>query len=759
MPLPDIGINASGELKAEGAGMRDCLFCCVVCLITCFHAAMSTAAADDVRSIAEVRRLPPAEVAKEPEVRVRGVVTHRDGNTVIIDDGTAGIFVNHLGARSRGLTPLPHLPDDVQPQRTVEVEGPLIIGGYAPVILPRTLVVTGTATLPPIRPTTAARLFSGADDCQLVECEGVVQGVRETADFAELSLDSAGGLFLARVDKAAFNGELASLVDAVVRLGGICLSRFNARGEYLMPSIRVGREGRIEVVSPPPYEPFGGPKIPLSHLAGFSAVPRDGHMVRIEGTVVHAAAGEVYVQNDAIGVRIETNMPVECVAGDRIEAAGFIDRRQRVAGLVHAVIRRLAKGSSPRPIAISPDEIVAINRFSMGTYTRSAPGDYENCLVTFPARLVEKQVTHVGGSLLMAAGKTTVIAQLSMADYKRLAGVAPGADLALTGLVRTVWEPTKSFPSASIEVLDRMTLLVRSADDVTVLRAPSWWTPRRLAILAGGLAAVAAGAMLWVVLLRRQAARLAKRIADEIRLRRDAAVEFEATLRERNRLAVNLHDTVLQTVTGIGYQVAACKDDEGRPSVDVDRHFGLVERMVTHAVRQLRGTVWALKAAAPSGRPFPAALGDLAARLGEERDAVIDVAVDPKTPVIDELVAGNLLLIAQESLLNALRHADASAIAVRVGPAAPLAVEGPPAVELTVRDDGHGFDPADRPGARQGHFGIEGMCERVERLGGSIAIESQPGRGTTVIVRVPAAVGTPDDRTGRDSVEAASIPV
>jgi signal transduction histidine kinase len=174
-------------------------------------------------------------------------------------------------------------------------------------------------------------------------------------------------------------------------------------------------------------------------------------------------------------------------------------------------------------------------------------------------------------------------------------------------------------------------------------------------------------------------------------------------------------------------------------------------------MRQLRGTVWALKAAAPSGRPFPAALADLAARLGEERDVVIDVGVAETTPTLDELVAGNLLLIAQESLLNALRHADASAIAVRFGPVAPLTVAGPPAVELTVRDDGHGFDPASRPGAQEGHFGIEGMCERVERLGGSIAIESQPGSGTTVVVRLPASVPTPADRTGRMEHEAASL--
>jgi signal transduction histidine kinase len=481
-------------------------------------------------------------------------------------------------------------------------------------------------------------------------------------------------------------------------------------------------------------------------------------MVRIEGAVSHAvAAAELYLQGGVTGVRVSTDSSEPFSPGDRVEAAGFVDTSGRVAGLCHAVVRRIASGSPPRPVAITPDDILEKNLFAARSYIIAFPGDYEGCLVTFPATLLERQATHAGGSLILAAGKTTVVAILSAADEGRLRGLMPGSEVSLTGIAHTDWEPPSDAWGWLPTVSDRMRLLVRSADDVVVLRQPSWWTPRRLAILAGSLAAVAAGAFLWGVLLRRQAVRLAQRIADEIRLRRDAAVEFEATLRERNRLAVNLHDTVLQTVTGIGYQVAACKDDEGRPSVDVDRHFGLVERMVTHAMRQLRGTVWALKAAAPSGRPFPAALADLAARLGEERDVVIDVGVAETTPTLDELVAGNLLLIAQESLLNALRHADASAIAVRFGPVAPLTVAGPPAVELTVRDDGHGFDPASRPGAREGHFGIEGMCERVERLGGSIAIESQPGSGTTVVVRLPASVPTPADRTGRMVHETASL--
>ena len=70
-----------------------------------------------------------------------------------------------------------------------------------------------------------------------------------------------------------------------------------------------------------------------------------------------------------------------------------------------------------------------------------------------------------------------------------------------------------------------------------------------------------------------------------------------------------------------------------------------------------------------------------------------------------------------------------------------VAAEAPDSrIELTVRDDGRGFVPGIQQGVEQGHFGIEGMKERVERLGGSLAIESTPGGGTTVRANVSRRV-------------------
>jgi len=234
------------------------------------------------------------------------------------------------------------------------------------------------------------------------------------------------------------------------------------------------------------------------------------------------------------------------------------------------------------------------------------------------------------------------------------------------------------------------------------------------------------------VLLGRRVRRQAVDLATSMQHRQQSAVEFEATLRERNRLAANLHDTVLQTVTGIGYQLTACRANDGTLAADAPRHLDIVDRMVGHAVEQLRGTVWALRATSPTDRTLAEAVRELAARLAQEHDAVIEADVAADLPALPDFAAGNLLLVAQEAMLNAARHAAATATTVR------LHVPPPgDAIVLEVADDGRGFDPAARPGGAQGHFGLDGMRERVERIGGTLDIQSAPGQGTTVTVRLP----------------------
>ena len=682
--------------------------------------------ADEIQPIAVVRSLPVAKLATNPPVRIRGVVTLRDESTVVIQDDTAGIYVNFAFAHDRGVRTDSRTPDAVQVGVEVEIEGLIDPGGFSPPVMPREVRVLGPKPLPQPRQTDAERFFSGADDSLLIEVTGVVHDVVDAGSDWRLNLESAGRPFVAVVTKSATPDDPQQLVDAEVRLTGVPLSIFNTRGEFLQPKLWVGRPEWFTVVSPPPHPPFECPEVAISSLARFRPEPFRGHRIRTKGVVIHTAPGQaVHLQDGAGGVRVASRSVERFEPGDCVEVAGFIDRRGRVAGLTDAIFRKTDSGPPPNPTAITPDEVVAINTKSAASGVMASPGDYEGCLIRFPARLLEARVSHDSGLLLLSAGKTSVVAVADLADFTALRRLMPGSELEVTGIVATEWkvDPTK-WPAT---ILDRMTLLVRNPDDVRLLRTPSWWTPQRLGILLAGVAAALAGALAWLWLLRRQVKTQSTLLAAEMRSRRDAAVEFNATLTERNRLAANLHDTLLQTLGGIGFQLDACEGSRGQDEDDAKVHFEVARRMVNHATSELHSSVWAMRSLPIRQQSFPEALRTLVARIGEGHAAETFVHTSGNLGEVPEFVAGNLLLIVQEAVYNALRHGRPATVHV--------AVSDEPAtqsIRVDVRDDGRGFAVGDAQGVEQGHFGLHGMRERAERLGGTLAIESTPEGGTTV---------------------------
>lgn len=464
----------------------------------------------------------------------------------------------------------------------------------------------------------------------------------------------------------------------------------------------------------------------MSSLAGFRPEPFRGHRIRTKGVVIHTAPGQaVHLQDGAGGVRVATRSDERFKPGDRVEVAGFIDRKGRVAGLTDAIFRKTDSGPPPNPTTITPDEVVAINTKSATSAVMASPGDYEGCLIRFPARLLEARTSHESGLLLLSAGKTSVVAVAGRDDFIGLRRLMPGSELEVTGIVATDWKFDSAQRPATIP--DRMTVIVRSADDVRLIRGPSWWTPQRLAAALTGVAATLAGALVWVALLRRQVTKQAGLLAAEMRQRRDAAVDSEATLKERNRLAANLHDTLLQTLGGIGYQLDACQGSRGQDENDAKVHFDVARRMVNHATSELHSSVWAMRSLPIRQQSFPEALRTLVARIGEGHAAETFVHTSGALGSVPEFVAGNLLLIVQEAVYNALRHGRPANVHVTVSdePATQ-------SIRVEVRDDGRGFAVGKAEGVEQGHFGLHGMRERAERLGGTLVIESTPGSGTTV---------------------------
>jgi len=217
-----------------------------------------------------------------------------------------------------------------------------------------------------------------------------------------------------------------------------------------------------------------------------------------------------------------------------------------------------------------------------------------------------------------------------------------------------------------------------------------------------------------------------------MRERKDVAIEFQATLRERNRLAANLHDTLLQNLTGLSFQIEACEAESIPPEVREFNHLDTARHMLQSSLEDLRGAVWALRIQPLGAANLTEALQTVALRLNENRSTSISVTSDHTLPRLSDFVSGNLLLIAQEAILNSLKHGSPNVITVKL-----TAVGDLESVTLEIADDGDGFVSGTQPGVSAGHFGLVGMRERAESLRGQIHIDSNPGKGTVITVTVP----------------------
>ncbi len=206
--------------------------------------------------------------------------------------------------------------------------------------------------------------------------------------------------------------------------------------------------------------------------------------------------------------------------------------------------------------------------------------------------------------------------------------------------------------------------------------------------------------------------------------RRAATVEELATLRERARLSRELHDTLGHALSGITVQLEAVRRMMPQQPSRADELLREAQEEARSAMRDLRVHLSELReASAPED--LPQALRLLAEAAAAQ--AGWTLALDVRDAALPAGGRQALFQVAKEALANCERHAGAHRVLLRLAPAGADAA-------LTVEDDGCGFDPGR---IAKDHFGIAGMRERLTELGGELAIETGPGRGTRVTATLP----------------------
>ena len=690
---------------------------------------LATALAAEVEPIAWVTALTPTALATRPEVTVRGTVIHVDSilHELTLEDDSGGVVVD-LGAG--GIKSA----EAIAVGEEVEITGRVGPGEYAPIVSAFRLESRDRRVLPPPRRCDPEAFLAGSEHGRLVEVEGVVQQAWHDGDRVLLELETAGRLFTAEIPAAVVAAgvpgpDLQGLVDAVVVVAGPAKTVSNTRGEMLRPSVSVDRAEWFTIVSG--GVTFNKSAVSLEAIGGYRPSFGGAHRIQTFGTVIHAVPGRtLHLQNGHHGVTVRIGAEAEGVdelflPGDQVEVAGFIDRSGHVASIRGAAVLRFGHGGDPLPLTVTPESILRVNAASVAGDIQAGPGDYEGCLVRTKGQLIQAQPTVAGGVFVLRSAGTIVNVEADDTSFAPFESLAPGTLLEVTGVAAIDWGVSLESPAGGAP--ERVRLMVRSADDLRILQTPSWWTPARLLAGLVATAMILTTALGWVASLRRQLAAQQRLLAAEMRSRRDAAVEFEATLRERTRLAANLHDTLQQTIGGIGYQLDACLTGGGVTSDDTKQHVDVARRMVSYAANEVQGAVWAMRSLSLGGKSLGEALRDLVLRIGAGRDVKVNVGVEGAFGDLPEFVAGNLLLIGQEAVHNALRHGAPTTIELVL-----VDDRGDGRIHLRVTDNGRGFVVGKQRGAGEGHFGLQGMRERAERLGGTLTITSRPGEGTVV---------------------------
>jgi signal transduction histidine kinase len=634
----------------------------------------------------EVRRLSPEEAAKGYPVRIRGVVTmDAPAPDFFVQDATAGIYAE--GSATPRFT---HTLGEL-----VEVEGITGPGKFAPVIREQTLRVLGAGVLPQARVFPFAEIADGQQDSQRIQLRGTVRSAsidrtswRETT--LALRVASTGGDFDVRVP-ISHEQDFTSWVDNEVLIEGVCGSLYNVNRQLTGILVYVPRLNFIKIEAP-------ARAVPLSGLLRFSASEATRHRVRVRGVVGYQQRGNaLFLQGEGKGLRVLTRQDSAVAVGDVVDVLGFPAMGESAPILEDAVFHRVSHEMAPNPMLLNLD----------------MPWEqFDGALVTTEAKLLNRMENPDGPRLLLQRGEVIFDAALPAGTSgETLQAIPVNSEVRVTGvcLVRSggLWHIPQSFR-----------MLLRSQQDIVVLKSPSWWNLRRTLWLLGITAGILLIVVVWMFALRR-------RVREQMEIIRQK-LRTSAVLEERNRIARELHDTLEQELAGITLQLDLAVDSfQGAPHI-AQQAVETARNMSRHSMIEARRSVWDLRCQLLEDGDLVSALSQIVEPL-EPRDGRIDVKIEGEQVRLPSPMEMNLLRIGQEAVGNAVKHGGARAIVLELR-------YTPAFVRLTVTDDGKGFD-ADQP-SRAGHFGVQDMRERAQSMGSELKIVSEPHNGTSISVEV-----------------------
>lgn len=646
------------------------------------------AAETPLSTVAEIRHAPDTAYLTQQPFDLTGEVISNGRLHWFFRDGTGGLQITNRRVSDRSFA-----REDV-----VRVRGTLAItenGTRTPIADRTTFIGAGTPSVPV--ETNSGEVNSGRMDYRIVRIRGVIASVvRDEVDirlcWATLRTPD-GALFLTLYEKWNDPALIRTFVDADVSVIGLAAPITGLR-RNLGHCIAVDDFHGITLLAPPPTDPFDAPDL---------SRPRVSHRQKTRGTVLAADARRFFLRTE-IGrvIPVTPDLPHGNRlprSGDLVTVVGFATDDPYRTQLSDALFRIDGRDTNAT-VRAGRRTLRSLFQNDRGDVSIGVAADGTFVTVQGTALSVNEQ------ELRISDGPHSLTIDL---DTLQALGIPPPPDdstVSASGLCLTEFE-TPSIP-AIYPTFKRFVLVPRDASDLVVLKTPSWWTPFRLTMLVIVLATILVSSVLWNVTLKRKSERRGKELYEE---KIDHALA-EQKVEERTRLAVELHDSVSQTLTGVALQL-----DGGETET--------AKTMLASCRGELRRCLW-----------------DLRSRTFEEKD-MTEAVTRTIAPHLNGIEANVRFNVPRERLSESLTHAILRIIrelvvnAIRHGHAKHVRIAGEMhdnTVSFSVSDDGCGFTPEAAPGPEQGHFGLLGIRERIEDFDGQLKIAAEPDHGAKFIV-------------------------
>ena len=334
---------------------------------------------------------------------------------------------------------------------------------------------------------------------------------------------------------------------------------------------------------------------------------------------------------------------------------------------------------------------------------------------------------HHDGRLFAVADDTGMIAIRRSFDWPEDGAIKCGDLLCLhCEIAETATSPVGAYyRDASVLARDGKSPenVLPSEEDVLSMLAqkPSWWTSRRIVIALATASVLLLLTLAWNMSLRVLVNRQSRELLHE------KIAHLGSTLRidERTRLAVELHDSVAQNLSGVSLQVdAALRNGRNNPE-KARANLVLASAILKSSREELRNCLWDLRSCALDEPDMESAIRQTLRPILNDVKLAIRFKVPRK--MLSDNTAHAVLRIIRELVSNSTKHGNATKIAI-----AGRLSDG--RLVFSVTDNGSGFDTSTSPGPADGHFGIAGIMERLRAFSGTMNIESKPGNGTRIAI-------------------------